>query len=110
MDKCSECHQVCEEGYQAAVQKLRKGRGRELYLKVDFRTTEGLIEMISRAERKQRKAKANEAVVFAYSAMKNVDELLDFNKQLRNKASDIKFRLILLHEKLTSCTQRRQNP
>ena len=56
--------------------------------------------MISRAERKCRKKRAIEAIVFAYSVLQSIDETLCFNKRLMNSASDIKFRLSLLCEKL----------
>lgn len=56
--------------------------------------------MISRAERKRRKARVNNAVVSAYFILKEVDGLLDFNKRLKDSASEITYRLLLLHEKL----------
>ena len=58
--------------------------------------------MISRAERKQRKTKAKDTIMSAYYAIEKLDELLDFNKQLMRKASDIKFRLSLLFIKITT--------
>lgn len=56
--------------------------------------------MISRAERRCRKKKAIEALVFAYGTLQKLDETLCFNKRLMNSASDIKFRLTILWEKL----------
>lgn len=62
--------------------------------------------MISRIERKQRKKKAIEAIMFAYCAIDKLDEILNFNKGLMRKASDIKFRLACLQDQLTPCTQK----
>lgn len=56
--------------------------------------------MISRAERKRRKAIVSEALLMAYFTLKKVDGLLDFNKQLKTKFSDIWSRLLFLHDKL----------
>jgi len=56
--------------------------------------------MTSLAERKTRKKKAIEAIMYAYSAIDTLDNLLNFNKRLMRNASDIKFRLAILLEKL----------
>ena len=56
--------------------------------------------MISLAERRRRKAKADQLTLVAYYTIDRIDKLLDFNERLRKKASDIKLDLILLHEKL----------
>ena len=56
--------------------------------------------MITHAERKARKKKAITAIMFAYSAIDTLDDLLNFNKRLMGNASDIKFRLAILLEKL----------
>ena len=58
--------------------------------------------MITHAERKARKKKAIEAIVFAYSAIDTLDNLLSFNKRLMGNASDIKFRHAILLERLES--------
>ena len=56
--------------------------------------------MMSRAERKARKRRASEAISNAYYVLRCADGLLDFNKRLSRKFSDILYRLALLYEDL----------
>ena len=51
-------------------------------------------------QRRDRKRIANNKLSFAFVAMKDVDELLKFNKRLSEAAREIKFRICLLVEKL----------
>lgn len=51
-------------------------------------------------ERRDRKRIANDKLSFAFVAMRDVDDLLKFNKRLSEAAKEIKFRICLLAEKL----------
>ena len=56
--------------------------------------------MLSRAERKRRKAAVDEAVMDAYYTLKRAEGVLDFNKRLKRQNTDIRYRLLLLHNEL----------
>ena len=56
--------------------------------------------MLSRAERKRRKAAVDEAVMDAYYTLKRAEGFLDFNKRLERQNTDIRYRLLLLHNTL----------
>ena len=51
-------------------------------------------------QRRDRKRIANDKLSFAFVAMKDVDDLLKFNKRLSEAAKEIKFRICLLLDKL----------
>lgn len=51
-------------------------------------------------QRRDRKRIANDKLSFAFVAMRDVDDLLKFNKRLSEAAKEIKFRICLLAEKL----------
>lgn len=51
-------------------------------------------------QRRDRKHIAKDKLSFAFVAMKDVDDLLKFNKRLSEAAKEIKFRICLLLEKL----------
>lgn len=51
-------------------------------------------------QRRDRKRIANDKLSFAFVAMRDVDELLKFNKRLSEAAKEIKYRICLLAEKL----------
>lgn len=51
-------------------------------------------------ERRDRKHVAKDKLSLAFVAMKDVDDLLGFNKRLSEAAKEIKFRICLLVEKL----------
>jgi hypothetical protein len=51
-------------------------------------------------QRRDRKRIANDKLSFAFVAMRDVDDLLKFNKRLSEAAKEIKYRICLLAEKL----------
>ena len=57
--------------------------------------------MISRIERKIRKATARRKLENAILQLSDLDELLNFNKCLRNRAIVVRLNLLLFHKKLS---------
>ena len=51
-------------------------------------------------QRRDRKHVAKDKLLSAFVAMRDVDDLLGFNKRLSNAAKEIRFRICLLVEKL----------
>jgi hypothetical protein len=51
-------------------------------------------------QRRDRKRIANDKLSFAFVVMRDVDDLLKFNKRLSEAAKEIKYRICLLAEKL----------
>ncbi len=57
--------------------------------------------MLSRAERKRRKATATRRLENAILQLSDLKDILDFNKNLRRRAIDVSYRLLLLHKTLS---------
>lgn len=57
--------------------------------------------MLSRDERKLRKAIARRKLDNAILQLSDLDELLNFNKCLRNRAIVVRLNLLLFHKKLS---------
>ena len=57
--------------------------------------------MVSRIERKSRKTIARRKLSNAILQLSNLDELLNFNKCLRNRAIVVRLNLLLFHKKLS---------